>query len=260
VSRPPLDGVTLLLPAGGKGERLAQLAESQGVNKAALQAGGMSLTGRTISMYAAAGAKKAVMLVYHQAQSVKDDLGDGRRFGLNITYSMDPEKPVGKGGAILTAIERGFVPTDRPFIVHNPDDQIVGIAGRFPGLIYSSHRRHVRKGALATAICVPWTEYAYSAFVMKKNGMATAAAMYPRVEKPTHIGVTIFEPGVIPVFRRLIDLRKKVDFESVVLPWLARRNKLGIALIPTDSWIAVNDLKGYNKLVRTLEKKQPFAR
>lgn len=252
MSRLPLEGVTVMLPAGGKGERLAQLAESQGVNKAALKAGGMSLTGRTLSMYASAGVKKVVMLVFHQAQSVMDDLGDGSRFGVSITYSMDPEKPVGKGGAILTAIERGFVPVDRPFIVHNPDDQIVGISSRFPSLIYSRHRTHVRRGALATAVCVPWTEYAYSAFVMKKNGMATAAAMYPKVEKPTHIGVTVFEPGVIPVFRKLIDLSKKVDFESVVLPWLAKRNKLGIGLVPTGSWIAVNDLKGYNKLVQTL--------
>jgi len=244
-----------MLPAGGRGERLAQLAESQGVNKAALQAGGMSLTGRTISMYAAAGVRKVIMLVYHQAQSVMDDLGDGAGFGVSITYSLDPEKPVGKGGAILTAIERGLVPADRPFIVHNPDDQIVGITGKFPALINSKHRALARMGALATAVCVPWTEYAYSAFVMKKNGMATAAAMYPRVEKPTHIGVTVFEPGAIPVFRKLIDLSKKVDFESVVLPWLAKRNKLGIALVPTNSWIAVNDLKGYNKLVSALEKK-----
>ena len=250
----PLEGVTVLLPAGGKGERLAQLAESQGVNKAALQAGGMSLTGRTISMYASSGVRKIVMLVYHQAQSVMDDLGDGSKFGVSISYSMDPEKPVGKGGAILTAIERGLVPAGHRFIVHNPDDQIVGIAGKFPALIYARHLAHTRRGALSTAVCVPWTEYAYSAFVMKKNGMATQAAMYPRVEKPTHIGVTVFEPEVIPVFRKLIDLTKKVDFESVVLPWLAKRNKLGISLIPTDSWIAVNDLKGYNKLVQKLGK------
>jgi len=252
VSRLPLEGVTILLPAGGKGERMAQLAESQGVNKAALKAGGISLTGRTISMYATAGVKKVVLLVFHKAQSVMDDLGDGSRFGVSITYSLDPERPVGKGGAILTAIERGFVPEDRPFIVHNPDDMIVRITDKFPSLILSRHRAHVRQGALATAVCVPWTEYAYSAFVMNRKGMATAAAMYPRVERPTHIGVTVFEPAAIKVFRRLIDLSKKVDFESVVLPWLAKKGKLGIGLIPTESWIAVNDQKSYNKLLGVL--------
>lgn len=251
----PLDGVTIILPAGGKGERLAQVAEAQKVNKSALAAGGETMVERTLGMYARAGARKVVALVFHQAQSVMDALGDGSRFGLSITYSLDPEKPVGKGGAILTAVERGFVPEDRPFIVHNPDDQVVGIADRFPALVYRRHRALARRGALATAVCVPWTEYAYSAFVMGRNGMASQAAMYPRVEKPTHIGVTLFEPGAVKIFRKLIDLSRKVDFESVVLPWMAKRGKLGIALVPTESWIPVNDLKGYNKLVKALENK-----
>jgi len=252
LARNPLGEVTVMLPAGGKGERLAQLAEAQNVNKAALKAGGESMIERTLGMYARAGVRKVVALVFHQAQSVMDILGDGSRFGLAISYSMDPEKPVGKGGAILTAIERGLVPENRPFIVHNPDDQIVGIQDKFPALVFSRHRAFVKRGALATAVCVPWTEYAYSAFVTKKNGMASSAAMYPRVEKPTHIGVTLFEPGAIAAFRKLIDLTKKVDFESVVLPWLAKRGKLGIATVPTDSWIPVNDLKGYKKLEAAL--------
>jgi len=245
--------VTVVLPAGGKGERLAQLAAAQNVNKAALKVGGVSMTDRTLRMYASAGVRKVVALVFHQAQSVMDDLGDGSRFGLSIAYSMDPEPPAGKGGAIRAAIERGFIAEDKPFIIHNPDDQIVGIDAKFPSLIYNRHRALARRGALATAVCVPWTAYAYSAFVMGKNGMAKEAAMYPKVEKPTHIGVTICDPGSVGAFRKLIDLSKKTDFESVVLPWLAKRGHLGIAEIPTEAWIPVNDMKGYNNLIKRLE-------
>ncbi len=250
--RAPLAGVTIVFPAGGKGERLAQLAEAQKVNKAALQAGGQSMIERSLRMYSRAGARNFVALVFHQAQSVMDQLGDGSKYGVTIAYSVDPEKPVGKGGAILTAIERGVIPADKPFIVHNPDDQVLGIEERFPRMTWSKHRSLVRRGALATAVCVPWTEYAYSAFI-DKRGMAASAVMYPKVHMPTHIGVTLFEPGAVAIFRKLIDLTKKVDFESVVLPWMAKRGKLGLSIIPAGAWIPVNDMKNYNKLVKYFE-------
>ncbi len=83
--------------------------------------------------------------------------------------------------------------------------------------------------------------------------MATSAVMYPKVKLPTHIGVTILDPRARSVFKRLINLRKKVDFESVDLPALARRHQLGLAMIPPHAWIPVNDLKGYKKLLEALE-------
>ena len=246
-----LKDATLVMPAGGKGERIAALAEAKHVNKAVLKVGGMSLIARTLGMYARAGVKRVVVLVFHRARSVEEELGNGSRFGVSIRYSMDPKHPIGKGGAIRLAIERGHIPVDKPMIIHNPDDQVVGIDARFPGLIMGRHRAFERRGCVASAVCVPWTQYAYSAFKVRR-GKAVSAVMYPKVFFPTHIGVTVFSAGVAGIFRRLIDLKKKVDFESVVLPRLAARGRLGVATIPTGAWIAVNDLKGYLKLLTAL--------
>jgi len=243
--------MTVVLPAGGKGERLAALAGSRRVNKVALKAGKRSLIARTLEMYARAGAKRFVVLIAHQAVSVRRTLGDGRRWGVSITYARDPAKPVGKGGAIRLAMERGAIPADVPMIVHNPDDQIVEMNRRFPTLIVARHLSHVKRGALATAVCVPSTDYPFSAFTVR-HGMATSAVMYPEVKMPTHIGVTVFDPKAQALFRKLIDLKKKTDFESVVLPYLARRHQLGLAMIPPHAWIPVNDLKGYRKLLAAL--------
>jgi NDP-sugar pyrophosphorylase family protein len=76
--------------------------------------------------------------------------------------------------------------------------------------------------------------------------------MYPKVRLPAHVGLTVFEPAAIPLFRKLISLKKKTDFEKVVFPYLARRRRLGIAMIPTKAWIAVNDLRGYHELLEAL--------
>jgi NDP-sugar pyrophosphorylase family protein len=244
--------VTLVLPAGGRGERLAALAEARKVNKAALKAGKLSLIERTLTMYARAGLRHAVVLVGHSAGSVKTVLGDGRRLGVALTYAQDPPAPVGKGGAIRLALERGAIPPDAPFIVHNPDDQIVGLDRRFPELIWRRHLTLARRGAVATAVCVPATAYPYSAFTARPGGMAAAAVMYPLVKMPTHVGVTVCSPEAIPAFRRLIPLSRKTDFESLVLPVLARRRRLGLAFIPSGSWIPVNDLKGYKQLLAAL--------
>lgn len=247
VSPARLDAVTLVLPAGGRGERLAQLA--RGINKAVLKAGKHTLIGRTLALYANAGIRNVVVLVGHESASVRQALGDGTRLGVRITYAMDPKTPVGKGGAIRLALDAGLIPDDRPFIVHNPDDQIVGLGSRFPRMIWNAQRRHERRGAVATAVCVPETAYAYSAFTAGTNGLAKAAVMYPKVRMPTHIGVTLFAAGAKALFDRHINLKKKTDFESLILPRLAARNRLGLAMIPAGSWIPVNDLKGWNALL-----------
>ncbi len=247
-----LAGVTVVLPAGGRGERLAALSEARRINKAALKVGKFSLIERTLAMYARAGVRRFVVLTGHNPGSVRLTLGDGRRWRVAIRYVQDPPAPVGKGGAIRLALDHGAIPADRPFIVHNPDDQVVKVDRRFPALIWRRHRALARRGAVVTAVCVPDTDYPYSAFTARADGMASAAVMYPKVTLPTHIGVTVVSPEAIPAFHRLIDLGRKTDFESVVLPWLAKRRQLGLALIPSGSWIPVNDLKGYKALLAAL--------
>jgi NDP-sugar pyrophosphorylase family protein len=249
-----LEGVVLVLPAGGRGERMAAVTQTRNVNKAALKIGKLSIIGRTLEMYARAGVTRVVALVFHNAGSVVSALKDAGRLGVEVSYSRDPAKPVGKGGAIRIALERGIIPEDAPLIVHNPDDQIVGIERRFPRLIFARHRAVIRGGGLATAVCVPETDYQYSAFTARK-GMARSAVMYPKVRMPTHTGITLFAPGAVRIFRKLIAPGRKVDFESVILPYLARRGRLGLAMIPTRAWIPVNDLKGYNKLLSAIKSR-----
>lgn len=203
-------------------------------------------------MYAAAGVKRFAVLVGHRAGSVRSALGDGRARGLSIRYAVDPPKPVGKGGAIRLALESDVIPAGAPFIVHNPDDQIVRIHRRFPALIWNRHRALARRGAIATAVCVPSTAYPYSAFTAGRGGLARGAVMYPEVRMPTHIGVTVFSAEAAAAFRRLIPLDRKTDFESVVLPRLAPKRKLGLAFIPSDAWIPVNDLKGWKALLKAV--------
>ena len=114
------------LAVGGEGSRLKAATEAKQVHKTALRLpNGDTMTERTIRMYKEAGFQHFVALVFHHAQSVIDLLGDGSHLGVQITYSHDPEHPVGRGGAIRNALDNGSIPRTKSLIVHNPDDQIL---------------------------------------------------------------------------------------------------------------------------------------
>lgn len=240
------------LAVGGEGSRLKAATERQQVHKTALQLpNGDTMTERTIRMYRDAGFYDFVALVFHQAQSVIDVLGDGSKLGVHITYSHDPEHPVGRGGAIRNALDNGSIPRTKSLIVHNPDDQIIKFEGWFPRDIVAGHLAGTQKGMLATAVVVDGTPYTYTGMKID-HGVVEQIEMYPHIPIPTHIGVTIFSSNIYDYFTRLFDLTKKIDFESVLFPLLAEERRLYSFTIPSRCWLSVNDPKALAKLIELI--------
>jgi len=118
-----------------------------------------------------------------------------------------------------------------------------------------THLQGVKQGIIGTVVVVRGTPHVYSGLTVSK-GFVTEIAMYPFVPIPTHIGITVLEPATRQYFEEMIDLEKKTDFESVILPRLASERKLYAFAIPNDSWIAVNDLKGVRTLMAALEQEK----
>lgn len=243
------------LTAGGEGSRLKNLTEGLKVNKVSLSLpDGDTMIQRTIRMYRDSGLKRFVALVYHEASSIIDLLGDGSKMGVQITYSHDPERPVGKGGAVLNALLNGSIPRDSNLIVHNPDDQVVDYQGDFPRDIIGGHMAGLSKDAIGTAVVVEGTPYAYTGMKVQ-NGIVEDIEMYPLIPVPTHIGVTVFSPQVFGYFERLFDLSKKVDFEAVLFPVLSSERRLYAVQIPGRCWIPVNDPKSLQQLIDKIKAK-----
>ena len=243
--------ITIALMAGGESSRFQSVPGSELANKNAFKLpNGDSMVEMCIRMYRDAGIKNFTALVYHKAETLVDLLGDGSQLGVNITYSYDPEQPVGKGGAILNAIQNGSIPKDHTVIVHNPDDVILN-SQSFAQDIISKHVEGVKTGALATVVTVEETPYAFTGMEIQNN-FVTDIEMYPMIPVPTHVGVTILDPKVFSYFDELFDLTKKSDFEQILFPILSKEKKLYSVSIPHENWIAVNDLKAYKKLIKEL--------
>jgi len=249
-----VDNTTIVLMAGGESSRFSEVIKGTGVNKNAFRLpNGDSMIEMTIRMYKNAGFKNFVASVFHDATSIEEILGDGSKYGVNIRYSYDPEIPVGKGGAIKNAILNGSIPINHYCIIHNPDDVIVGFDADFPKHIVAGHIHGKGKKALATVVVVEETPYTFTGMKIVNN-IVKQIEMYPLIPIPTHIGVTILSPETYPYFDKHFDLGKKADFESVLLPILAKKNLLSAVSIPAGCWIAVNNVKSYKELIKRLEK------
>lgn len=105
-----------MILAAGRGERMRPLTDS--IPKPLLPVGGQHLIEYQLRALACANIEHVVINHAHLGAQIRDTLGDGSRYGLNIVYSAEPEGALETGGGILKALP--LLKTD-PFLVVNGD-------------------------------------------------------------------------------------------------------------------------------------------
>lgn len=103
---------TAMILAAGRGERMRPLSDTR--PKPLLEVGGKALIAWQIEALARAGYDRLVINVAHLGTQLVAALGDGRAFGVSITWSMEPE-PLETAGGIATAMP--FLPAGPVAIV-----------------------------------------------------------------------------------------------------------------------------------------------
>ncbi|MHA2002502.1 MAG: nucleotidyltransferase family protein [Candidatus Thorarchaeota archaeon] len=246
--------VVVIMPAGGKGTRIRAETQSEGINKVMISIDGkQSMIEKTINDYASIGISKFVVLTGFLADKVEEHLGNGSRWGVEISYSEDPEgRKVGNAGAILHALNNGTVDDSLTAIVHNPDDMIIGLQRPYGEVFLEGHLKGMKNGCISTFVVVPETPFQYSGMIISK-GRVSDITKYPPIAIPAHTGITLFDPEAYDYFRRLVTLERESSFENVVSPVLAKERKLYAVNIPSENWIPVNELKGLEKARLAME-------
>lgn len=109
----PIDQAMLL--AAGLGTRLRPLTLT--TPKPLLPIDGCTLIDHQLHYLAAAGIERVAINLHHLGEQIRRHVGDGRRYGLTVQYSEEPEI-LGTGGGVKRAAP--FF-EGRPFIVLNAD-------------------------------------------------------------------------------------------------------------------------------------------
>jgi len=105
-----------LIFAAGRGERMRPLTET--TPKPLLQVGGKRLIEWHLESLARAGVREIVINTSHLAEQFPAALGDGSRWGLQISYSYEGPEPLETGGGMLHALP---LLGAAPFIAVNGD-------------------------------------------------------------------------------------------------------------------------------------------
>ncbi len=105
-----------MILAAGRGERLRPVTLS--TPKALVRVKGKPLIEYQLEKLASSGFRHVVINISYLADNIVDYLGDGRHYGVDISYSREPDGPYGTGGGIVNALE--FLQGDR-FLVVNTD-------------------------------------------------------------------------------------------------------------------------------------------
>jgi N-acetyl-alpha-D-muramate 1-phosphate uridylyltransferase len=201
-----------MILAAGRGERMGALTALQ--PKPLLTIGARSLIEHHVARLAASGIDEIVINLSYRGTQIREQLGDGARFGVTIAYSEEGEPPLETAGGILQALPLLGL---EPFVLVNSDvftdfDFRALVAGpRVQTLVLVPNPPHNPKGD----------------FGLDSDGFVSAA---PPLR--TYAGIAVFDPRA---FAGLAPGRRPLK------PWLdaaiARRELRGVEFL--GSWLDV---------------------
>lgn len=105
-----------MILAAGRGERLRPLTDT--VPKPLIEVSGQALIFHHLDQLAGSGFKQVVINISHLGDQIREAIGDGSAWGLDVYYSQEPEGALETGGGIAQALP---LLGDAPFLVINGD-------------------------------------------------------------------------------------------------------------------------------------------
>lgn len=96
--------IPIAILAGGLATRIRPITET--IPKAMLDINGRPFIDLQLELLHRKGLRKVVICLGYMGNKIEEHVGNGERFGLDVTYSHDGEKLLGTGGAILKALDQ----------------------------------------------------------------------------------------------------------------------------------------------------------
>lgn len=176
--------------AAGRGERMGELTRQ--TPKPLLRVAGKPLIYYAIERLRAAGITRVVVNIAYLGEQIRDYLGDGHRFGVEITYSEEPY-PLETGGAILRALP---LLGGEPFVTVNAD---VWTDYDFSRL----RQRRLRGAQLGHLVMVPNPAHVPAGdFYLNEAGQLGLNHQDHTASRYTYSGMALLHPALIADYPR----------------------------------------------------------
>ncbi len=188
-----------MILAAGFGQRLFPLTIDR--TKPAIPFLGKPLIGYVAEYVAKFGFKEVIVNLHHQPQSVMNALGDGSRFGVRITYTLEEPNILGTAGALDNA--REYLENETFLIVNGKIITDIDIS--------KAIETHKKSGALATMVLKENPNRERFTEVFAEDGFVTGFGNFPEtirnpkseIRNPLMFtGIHILEPRVFDYIPR----------------------------------------------------------
>lgn len=228
----PLTAVVL---AGGKGSRL--LPHTAEIPKPLVPVGDRPIVEYLLARLKAAGVKRVVMAVNHLAGLIEERLGDGSRFGLDISYSHE-DRP-------LSTVAPLKLIADLPehFIVAN-GDILTDLD------VAAVYRAHLESGALLTVAVYRRTENIdYGVLEIAPDNSVTSFSEKPDYSFVVSMGIYVFSKAAL----EYVPDDGPFGFDQLMFALLGARQK--VMVYPYDGyWLDIGRPSDYARAQADIEK------
>ena len=197
-----------LVLAGGKGERLRPLTADR--PKPMVPVNDKPILEHHLQWLAANEVTDAVLLCGYRHEAIQQHFGDGHRWGLRVSYSIE-DAPLGRGGAF----KQGFrqVPPGEEVVIGTNGDNLTEQS------LAPLLRSHKRSGATATIMLAPLRS-PFGIVRLARDGRVTGFEEKPLLRHWVNAGVYVLNREF---FAMLPDVG---DHETTVFPELAAAGRL----------------------------------
>jgi len=226
-ARVPAAPATVVVMAGGRGERLRPLTDH--LPKPLLAVGRTTILERLLERLFESGFGDVWLAVNYMADKIEDTIGDGSRWGLHVRYLRE-EAPLHTAGALSLLPERPA----GPIVVLNAD-QVTQLS--FARMVDF----HVAEGAAVT-VGVFFHEEQVKYGVVELDGSAvTAIREKPTLRWPCNAGFYVLDPAALDLVP---------DGEPFTMPQLAEAALAGgqrvVAFPIVETWLDIGNFDDLN--------------
>ena len=199
-----------VIQAGGKGTRISEITGDV-IPKPMLEISGYPILYHQMMNLKKNGITDITVIIGHLGNVIKDYFGDGKQFGLNISYiEEDPQKPLGTAGSLYflkDKLKENFV-----FL----------LADVFIDIDFEKMEQyHISNNADVTLLTHP-NGHPFDSDLVVEEGGVVKAFDYKSNDRTTYnyknlvnAGVMIFSPSV---FKYLTELRKYNYEKDIIVP------------------------------------------